>query len=180
MKISGAQLSANPFFSPGVLGEAFKSIPTPAGAVALTAGLGVDPTSAVDRASIAAEAAFAPALVQQSAKMGAAQRLFNLGLPAKTAMRLARIASPIGIASLGAEGLYQAGKFTKKRMGELKAMSPEQRQELRSRGARQAFDPFMAAGGGIAKEAGDSSGPPPESGPNSQGLPGLLKRVRNL
>ena len=41
-------------------------------------------------------------------------------------------------------------------------------------------DPFMAAGGGIAKEAGDSSGPPPESGPMSQGLPGLLKRVRNL
>ena len=36
------------------------------------------------------------------------------------------------------------------------------------------------AGGGIAKEAGDSSGRPPESGPNSQGLPGLLKRVRNL
>ena len=39
---------------------------------------------------------------------------------------------------------------------------------------------FKFAGGGIAKEAGDSSGPPPESGPNSQGLPGLLKRVRNL
>ena len=39
---------------------------------------------------------------------------------------------------------------------------------------------FAAAGGGIAKEAGDRSGPPPESGPNSQGLPGLLKRVRNL
>ena len=36
------------------------------------------------------------------------------------------------------------------------------------------------AGGGIAKMAGVSSGPPPESGPNSQGLPGLLKRVRNL
>ena len=36
------------------------------------------------------------------------------------------------------------------------------------------------AGGGIAKEAGDSSGRPPERGPNSQGLPGLLKRVRNL
>jgi hypothetical protein len=32
------------------------------------------------------------------------------------------------------------------------------------------------AGGGIAKEAGDSSGPPPEKGPMSQGLPGLLKR----
>jgi len=35
------------------------------------------------------------------------------------------------------------------------------------------------AGGGIAKEAGDSSGPPPESGPMSQGLQGLMKRVRN-
>jgi len=32
------------------------------------------------------------------------------------------------------------------------------------------------AGGGILKQAGDRSGPPPESGPNSQGLPGLLKR----
>ena len=39
---------------------------------------------------------------------------------------------------------------------------------------------FSAAGGGIAKEAGDPSGPPPESGPSSQGLPGLLKRVRNI
>ena len=41
-------------------------------------------------------------------------------------------------------------------------------------------DPFMAAGGGIAKQAGVPSGPAPESGPNSQGLPGLIKRVNNL
>ena len=34
------------------------------------------------------------------------------------------------------------------------------------------------AGGGILKEAGDRSGPPPESGPNSQGLQGLLNRVK--
>ena len=39
---------------------------------------------------------------------------------------------------------------------------------------------FSAAGGGIAKQAGVSSGPPPERGPNSQGLQGLMKRVRNL
>ena len=39
---------------------------------------------------------------------------------------------------------------------------------------------FSAAGGGIAKQAGVSSGPPPESGPMSQGLQGLMKRVRNL
>ena len=40
--------------------------------------------------------------------------------------------------------------------------------------------PGLFAGGGIAKLAGVDSGPPPEKGPNSQGLPGLLKRVRNL
>ena len=36
------------------------------------------------------------------------------------------------------------------------------------------------AGGGIAKIAGVDSGPPPDSGPNSQGLQGLMKRVKNL
>ena len=38
------------------------------------------------------------------------------------------------------------------------------------------FDRRKRAGGGIAKEAGDSSGPPPESGPMSEGLQGLMKR----
>ena len=36
------------------------------------------------------------------------------------------------------------------------------------------------AGGGIAKEAGDSSGPPPESGPMSQGLRSLYNNGRKL
>ena len=36
------------------------------------------------------------------------------------------------------------------------------------------------AGGGIAKLAGVDQGPPPESGPNSQGLQGLMKRVKNI
>ena len=105
------------------------------------------------------------------------QRLLNLGLKTPTALRLARAASPIGIASLGAESLYQAGKYTKKRMAELKAMSPKQRQELRDRGARQAFDPFSAAGGGLAKQAGDRSGAMLESmNPDKDGLQGLMKR----
>ena len=39
---------------------------------------------------------------------------------------------------------------------------------------------FMAAGGGIAKMAGDRSGPPPQSGPNSQGLQGLFNRVKKI
>ena len=177
----GITLGANPFFSPGILKEAFKTIPTPAGAVALTAGLGVDPTSAVDRASIAAEAAFAPQLVKQSAKFGpVAQRFFNLGLTPAMAARVARIASPIGIASLGAEGAYQLGKFTKKRINELRSMTPEQRQELQREGEAFAFNEFAAAGGGLAKQAGDRSGPPPEKGPMSQGLRGLLKRGKKI
>ena len=39
---------------------------------------------------------------------------------------------------------------------------------------------FSAAGGGIAKEAGVDSGIPPESGPNPQGLQGLLNRVKKV
>ena len=173
-------LYANPLFSPGVLGEAFKTIPTPAGAVALTAGLGVDPTSAVDRASIAAEAAFAPQLVKQSAKFGpVAQRFFNLGLTPAMAARVARIASPIGIASLGAEGAYQLGKFTKKRINELRSMTPEQRQELQREGEAFAFNEFAAAGGGLAKQAGDRSGAMLKSmNEDKDGLPSLLKRVK--
>ena len=43
----------------------------------------------------------------------------------------------------------------------------------------QGFGSQFLAGGGIAKLAGVSSGPPPESGPNSQGLLSLKNRVRN-
>ena len=38
----------------------------------------------------------------------------------------------------------------------------------------------VLAGGGIAKLAGVDSGPPPSSGPNSQGLQGLMKRVKRI
>jgi len=41
------------------------------------------------------------------------------------------------------------------------------------------FDRTKKAGGGLLKQAGDRSGPPPESGPNPQGLQGLLNRVKN-
>ena len=39
---------------------------------------------------------------------------------------------------------------------------------------------FMAAGGGIAKMAGDRSGPPPQSGPQPQGLSYLFNRVKKV
>ena len=61
-------------------------------------------------------------------------------------------------------------------------MTPEQRQELRSKGERQAFDPFMAAGGGIAGLSGGiDEGPQTVSmNSDSQGLRSLKNRVRNL
>ena len=101
------------------------------------------------------------------------QRVLNLGLSPQLALRAARIASPIGLASLGLEGLYQAGKFTKKRIGELQAMSPEQRQALRARQAAFAFE--GAREGGII---GKKSGPPPVSGPTPHGLPYETKGVK--
>ena len=165
---------------------------TPAGIALQTAGLGgLDLTTPAGRLSLGAEAAFAPELVKASigatrgmknrALQKGIQRVLNLGLKTPTALRLARIASPIGIASLGAEGAYQLGKFTKKRIGELRAMSPEQRRELRRKGDEFAFSEFAAAGGGIAKEAGDPSGAMLESmNPDSQGLPGLMKRGRKI
>ena len=46
-------------------------------------------------------------------------------------------------------------------------------------GAQGTFFGQPLAGGGIAKLAGVSKGPPPESGPNPQGLNYLIKRVTN-
>ena len=188
-KNTGMKLSANPMFNPGILKEAFKQLPTPAGAVGLNLAFGVDPRSSIDRASIAAEAAFAPALVKQAAKLGSVgQRIANLGLTPAMAARAARIASPLGIASLAAEGLYQGGKYMLERKKLLDSLTDKQRDELlrrekreavgqMRRGNSEAFDPFQAAGGGLAKLAGDRSGAMLTSmNPDKDGLPGLSKR----
>jgi len=56
--------------------------------------------------------------------------------------------------------------------------------DIRKQNRTMQFDlsnPFMAAGGGIAKEAGDPSGAMLESmNPDSQGLSGLLKRAKKV
>jgi len=124
------QLGANPMADPSVLKYALQIAGTPLGAGVLTTGFGVDPTSAIDRSALAAEAAFAPALVKgakQAATTPGMQRILNLGMSPKMAMRAARIASPLGIASLGGEALYQYGKFAKDEIEKLKNMDPEER-----------------------------------------------------
>ena len=166
-----------------LLGKAFRTLGTPLAGATLAANQirsniqsGENIADAVLDPLVGLELSF-PGLFKENLKKitsnPTAQRILSLG-------KFGRALTPIG-AGITAAGLgIDAAKFTKKRIEELKAMSPEQRQELRRQGARQAFDPFMAAGGGIAKLAGINSGPPPESGPNSQGLPGLLKRVKKL
>ena len=162
-------------------GETIKAIPTLAGGLALNLAFQPDLSSGVDRAALGAEAAFAPELVRQASRVTSnpiVQRFFNLGLSPQMALRAARIASPIGLATLAGEGLYQAGKYAIDRRKELQSMSPVERDRLRQESDAFSFNEFSAAGGGIAKLAGKSSGRPPESGPTPQGLDFLIKRGR--
>ena len=73
--------------------------------------------------------------------------------------------------------LYDRSKAMQDTAKNITAMEPGVQQD-------RAVEDFAArdyrgyAMGGLS--GGDKSGPPPERGPNPQGLPGLLKRVRNL
>ena len=78
-------------------------------------------------------------------------------------------------------GMYES-QLQKDRGSEAK-FAEDKMQRALERGfydpGNRTIDPFQAAGGGIAKEAGDPSGRPPESGPQPQGLLSLKNRVRN-
>ena len=97
-----------------------------------------------------------------------AQKILSLG-------RFGRALTPIG-AGITAAGLAKDyGEFVKREL-ERKAADPEA-----YRAEQQEQMGMSAAGGGLAKLAGDRSGAMLESmNPDKDGLPGLLKRVRNL
>jgi len=92
-----------------------------------------------------------------------AQKILSLG-------RFGRALTPIGGVITAAGLAKDYGEFVQREL-KRKAADPEA-----YRAEQQEQMGMSAAGGGIAKLAGVSSGPPPESGPNSQGLSGLLKR----
>jgi len=119
---------------------------TPLGATGLIAGFGVDPTQTLDRVGIEAEAALAPSLVkgtEQITKNKILQRILNLGLSPARAMSIARVAQPIGVASLIGEGLYELGKRGVAEKAKLDAMTPEEKQSYLA----SEVEPLMDEGG---------------------------------
>jgi len=117
------------------LGSALKYVPTPAATVGLSAGFGIDPESSLDRTILGTELAAAPALVKQSSRIASnplLRRALNLGLSPQMAMRAARVASPIGIASLIGEAGYNLGKQAlseQDRIDQMRETDPEAYQE---------------------------------------------------
>jgi len=116
-----------------------QTIGTPTGVTALTAGLGgVDLTETSDRLGLEAEAALAKPLVSGSQDVArkfsnptirrGLQQILNLGMTPTFAAKAARVASPLGIASLAGEGLYKYGKFATneiERINDMKENNPD-------------------------------------------------------
>jgi len=167
----------------------------PTGVVGLNYFLGVDPTETSGRIGLEAEVAFAKPLVEgaksvtdkiktpflrKAAETAAGIRIPGIMTPAN-ALRLARIASPIGWAALGLEGAYHGGKYMLERKKLLESLTDEQRDELlrkekqeavmqQKRGDPEAFDYLAAAEGG---RVGFNEGSKPKSPSKRLFLKGL-------
>ena len=137
---------ANPFFDPSlmgkVIGDMASSLGSPTAIIGLNTAFGVDPRSSLDRAILGTEAALAPAgikaltsrldaiknpTVRKGIETLAGLRLPGVFTPANV-MRAARFASPLGIATLAGEGLYQLGKLGYKEqqmINEMRENDPE-------------------------------------------------------
>ena len=124
------------------LGDLAISLGSPTALLGLNAYLGVDPRESLDRAILGGEVALAPSgikalmsrldniknpLVRKSIETAAGLRLPGVFTPANV-MRAARFASPVGIATLAGEGLYQLGKLGYKEqqmINEMRENDPE-------------------------------------------------------
>ena len=118
----------------GMLGEEYKT----------------DLSRPLDRGVLGVELAGAKALVKgteaatkgisNNALRSGIQRALNLGMTPAMAMRVAKIANPIGIASLAGEGLYQVGKLGYEDQKRFNALSPEEQAAERAEQEKFAFD----------------------------------------
>ena len=154
-----------------------------------TAGGGYDLTNPLDRFFLSTEAAFAPELVKGTigatkgmknrAAQKIAQRVLNLGMSVPTALKVARVAQPLGVMGAVVEGTAKGAKESGKESLRIDQIPDQEQQQME-------YDNLITnlrgyAGGGIAKEAGDRSGAMTTSmNPDSQGLRGLLKRAKKI
>jgi hypothetical protein len=133
-----------------ILGKAFNVGLGPTGILALNAALGTDPTQSLDRVGLGVEAAMAKPLVSGATSVTdkiknpmlrkIAERAALAGMSPAMAMKVARVASPLGIASLAGEGLYQVGKLGYEDQQRFNALSPEEQAAERAEQEKFAFD----------------------------------------
>ena len=151
------KLGANPFFDPSlmkkVIGDLGKGINVglgPTGILALNAALGTDPTQSLDRVGLGVEAAMAKPLVSGATSVTdkiknpmlrkIAERAALAGMSPAMAMKVARVASPLGIASLAGEAVYNVGKLGYEDQKRFDALSPEEQAAERAKQEKFAFD----------------------------------------
>jgi len=158
-----------PVFKKGAASQLSKlALVNPTSIFGLNYLFGIDPESGIDRAALGAEAALSKELVKSSQdlikklpieKRRAVQRLLNLGMSPRFAIKAARALTPLGLLSLAGEGAYQGGKYMLERRKMLESLTDEQRDELLARekqeavsqmrrGDAEAFDYIGAANGG--------------------------------
>jgi len=172
-----------PLFNKGAASQIAKiALANPVGVLGTTYLLGgsdvFDPRTSEGRLTLGAEAAFAPSLVRGNQeivrqmspeKRRVVQKLLNLGASPLKAIKYARALSPIGIATLLGEGIFQGGKYMLERKKMLESLTDEQRDDLlrkekqeavkqNLRGDPEAFEGIMAADGGLISRQGFSAG----------------------
>ena len=143
LRKKGFTLSANPFFDPSMIKKVISDLGKgvnvglgPSGILLLNSILGVDPKQSIDRAGLGLEAALAKPLVKGAISVTdkiknptlrkIAERAALAGMSPTMAMKVASRLSPIGIASLGLEGLYQIGKLGYEDQQRFNALSPKE------------------------------------------------------
>ena len=153
----GMKLSSNPFFDPSLMGKVIGDLGKginvglgPTGILALNSYLGVDPTQSIDRAGLGLEAALAKPLVKGATSVTdqvknpmlrkIAERAALAGMSPAMAIKVASRLSPVGIASLAGEAVYNVGKLGYEDQKRFDALSPEEQAAERAEQEKFAFD----------------------------------------